>query len=636
MSLFEALGLNPELVKAVTEMGFTTPTPIQEKVIPYLVQTPGDLVGLAQTGTGKTAAFGLPLLNQVDTHARVPQAIVICPTRELCLQITKDLEAFSKHMKGLRVLAVYGGSSIQNQISALRQGVQVIVGTPGRLNDLIDRNVLRLSEVGIAVLDEADEMLNMGFRDAIETILATTPEDKVTWLFSATMPKEVAKIAERFMVNPFRISAGGENKTASNIEHVYYEVQMRDRYAALRRIIDVNPNFYGIIFCRTRSETQEVADRLIRDGYAADSLHGDLSQAQRDYVMKRYRSRTLQMLVATDVAARGIDVDDITHVIHYSIPDELEVYTHRSGRTARAGKSGISALLIGAREKRKIRDLERIVGQPIKFMLVPGAKDVVAQQAMGSVQKILDQPEDVTFLGPILPQILEKFENMEKEELIVRFLNLMLSERLNEYKNGSDLNSGSGDRDRSNNRDQNFIRYFVNMGSLDGFEKADMLRYCCEMLKVDRGAIGRIDVQNAFSFVEVATLTTEQVLAAMNGRKYRGRSVEVSIAEQQEPKRSGFGGGKSKSRDEGSGFKKDPYKKKDGFRKEGGSGFKKEGGFKKDGFKKDYDRKDSGKKESFGKKKTGAGSRSGFSVVSEGSGKKREAGRYQEFSKKKR
>lgn len=630
MSLFEALGLKPELVKAVTEMGFTAPTPIQEKVIPYLIQTPGDLVGLAQTGTGKTAAFGLPLLHHVDSHARVPQAIVICPTRELCLQITKDLEDFSRNMKGLRILAVYGGSSIQNQISALRQGVQVIVGTPGRLNDLIDRNVLRLSEVGIAVLDEADEMLNMGFRDAIDTILATTPEDKVTWLFSATMPKEVAKIAERFMVNPFRISAGGENKTASNIEHVYYEVQMRDRYAALRRIIDVNPNFYGIIFCRTRSETQEVADRLIRDGYQADSLHGDLSQAQRDYVMKRYRSRTLQMLVATDVAARGIDVDDITHVIHYSIPDELEVYTHRSGRTARAGKSGVSALLIGPREKRKIRDLERIIGQPLKFMLVPGAKDVVAQQAMGSVKKILEQPEDVTFLGPILPQILEQFEGIEKEELIVRFLNLMLNERLNEYKNGSDLNSGSGDR--GNPRDQAFTRYFINMGSLDGFQKADMLRYCCEMLKVDRQAIGRIDVQNAFSFVEVATLTTEKVLEAMNGRKYRGRSVEVSVAEQQEPRRSGGSYGDRKSRDEGSGFKKDPYKKKDGFKKDG---FKKDG-YKKDGFKKDYDRKDSGKKESFGKKKTGTGSRSGFSVVAEGSGKKREAGRYQEFSKKKK
>jgi len=587
MSLFEELGLRPELVAAVTGMGFTQPTPIQQQAIPALLTEPRDLVGLAQTGTGKTAAFGLPLLHHLDLAERTPQALILCPTRELCLQITADLRTFGSQLKGLRVASVYGGASVSAQIAELRQGAQVVVGTPGRLIDLIERRALKLGEVKIAVLDEADEMLSMGFVDDIERILSETPEEKVTWLFSATMPAQVERIAARFMSDPIRLKSAGTNKTADNIDHQYYVVHARDRYPALRRIIDHHPGFYGIVFCRTRMGTQELAERLIRDGYTADALHGDLSQAQRDFVMKRYRSRTLQLLVATDVAARGIDVDDVTHVIHYELPDEPEVYTHRSGRTARAGKSGISALIVGMKETGRLRDIERVVGKKLTRVQVPSGAQVCARQASVLVDKVLAEPEDPASFAAMLPVVTEALSILERDELIERFMALLLSERLAAYKDAPDLNVGSKNASVPESRGD-FTRYFISLGRLDGMYKADILRYFCEMLGTDRHSIGRIDVQQSFSFVEISGIPQEQVLAAFENRKYRGRPVRVNLSESQ-GERPAFRGkkpygdkpfGKSKYRKEDGGSK---YRKEDGgYQKENGSYRKKESFYKKD------------------------------------------------------
>ncbi len=415
MTTFSELGLKPELATAVAELGFENPTPIQEQAIPALLQNPSDLVGLARTGTGKTAAFGLPLLHFIDPDMKFPQALVLCPTRELCIQISNDLKTFAKHLRGVSILPVYGGSSISMQIKELRRGIQVIVGTPGRLNDMIERGALKLGEVQTVVLDEADEMLNMGFREAIDTILAETPKEKKTWLFSATMPDGVARIARSYMHDPITLSIKGVAQGESKIDHFYCVVHARDRYTALRRIIDAHPDIYGIVFCRTKMETQEVADHLIRDGYTADAIHGDLSQQQRDHVMKRFRSRTLQMLVATDVAARGIDVDDVTHVLHYQLPDEPESYTHRSGRTGRAGKDGVSILFMHAKETGRLRVIERIIGKKLIYLPVPAGVDVVKNQLLAFAVKLRNvetnnviTPEHMTLLKEAMGEMTQE------------------------------------------------------------------------------------------------------------------------------------------------------------------------------------------------------------------------------------
>ncbi|TND08997.1 MAG: DNA/RNA helicase [Bacteroidetes bacterium] len=604
MNLFEALGLKPELVTAVTELGFAQPTPIQQQAIPALLEDSRDLVATAQTGTGKTAAFGLPLLHRIDEHSKHSQALILCPTRELCLQITKDLRDYAKHIRGLHIVPVYGGASISVQLSELRRGAQVVVGTPGRMLDIIGRKGIKLGEVSTVVLDEADEMLSMGFRDDIEEILSETSEEKNTWLFSATMPREVRAIAERFMSDPLRLSAGEVNKAAENISHQYYVVHSRDRYPALRRIIDYHPGLYGIVFCRTKAETQEIADHLIRDGYTADALHGDLSQAQRDFVMKRFRSRTVMLLVATDVAARGIDVDQISHVIHYSLPDEPEVYTHRSGRTARAGHSGISAVIVGMKEMSRVRQIEKIISKRMERVMVPGAQEICAQQAVALIDKLMEEPEHASAIATILPSAISTLAEVEKEELIERMLLLLLGERLKVYQNAPDLNvvtgsSAKGQKEGHAHPQGDFKRFFISLGRMDGFEKADMLRYFCEMLKTDRSAIGRMDIQNSFSFVEVAGINIPEVLSAFENKNYRGRAVRVDLSEKREDE-GGFrkkdfhgkkGGKDFYPKREGKGFypKKNgekSYGKKSGGGYQGNTGEKKSYGDRPDKFRK--------------------------------------------------
>jgi ATP-dependent RNA helicase DeaD len=447
MNNFEELNLNAELISAITELGFVKPTPIQELVIPVLLESARDLVGLAQTGTGKTAAFGLPMLQKVDTNNKQTQGLILSPTRELCIQIAKDLKSYSKNNKNIRVTAVYGGSSIETQITELRKGSHIVVGTPGRTLDLINRKRLKVGSIDTVVLDEADEMLSMGFKEDLNSILEETPDSKQTLLFSATMPAEITRIARKFMNNPVELSAGDKKTTAVNVKHVYYEVQARDRYEALKRIADVNPNIYGIIFCRTRRETKEIADKLIQDGYNADSLHGDLSQAQRDSVMSKFRSKHMQLLVATDVAARGLDVNDLTHVINYNLPDENELYVHRSGRTGRAGKSGISLSILHMREKHKLRSVENIIGKKFEKKLVPSGKEICEKQLFNLVEKMEKVEIDESQITPFLDVIYKKLEWLSREDLIKKFLSLEFNRFLSYYKNAKDLNKSVDSRD---------------------------------------------------------------------------------------------------------------------------------------------------------------------------------------------
>ena len=447
---FEELGLKSEVLKSLTELGFTAPTPIQEKAIPYLLQEDCDFVGLAQTGTGKTAAFGLPLINNIDTKARLPQGLIICPTRELCLQITKDLEVFSKYVD-CSIVPVYGGTDIRKQITDVKKGVSIIVATPGRLMDLINRKVVQLSQVRYVILDEADEMLNMGFKEDIDGILETTPIEKNVWLFSATMPSEVARIAKTYMHDPLEVSIGHKNQSNENIDHIYYQVKEKDRYEAVKRLIDFNPNIYGLIFCRTRNETATVAEKLSRDGYNAEPLHGDLTQAMRDRVMDRFRSKELQILVATDVAARGLDIENITHVINYNLPDDIENYTHRSGRTARAGRKGESLVLINTREMMKIKAIERQMRTTFTVGTVPEAEEICEIQLMKLINKTIATEVREKDIEKFMPQILAAFEDLSKEEVIKRFVSTEFNRFIEYYQRAGDLNvsGGRGSDDRS-------------------------------------------------------------------------------------------------------------------------------------------------------------------------------------------
>jgi ATP-dependent RNA helicase DeaD len=545
---FQELGLNSDLLKAVTDLGFENPTPIQEQTIPLLSKQKTDLVALAQTGTGKTAAFGLPMLSMIDLNNRNSQALILAPTRELCVQITNDIKNYSKYLKNFAVTAIYGGARIDGQIKDIKRGVQVIVATPGRLIDMIERRVINLNTVKVVILDEADEMLNMGFKDDLDTILKETPQEKNTWLFSATMPREVERIARTYMEKPVELTTGKRNEGADNLSHVYYVVSPRDRYLALKRIVDYYPEIFGIVFCRTKAETQEVADSLIKDGYSADALHGDLSQSQRDFVMKRFRSHTLQMLVATDVAARGIDVSDVTHVINYNLPEDVENYTHRTGRTARAGKSGIAIAIITPKDMGKIKDIERIIKKKFERKDVPNGLDVCEKQLFHLVSKLHDVEVKDAEIETFLPAIYEELKDLSKEELIKRFISEEFNRFHEYYDNAPDLNivKGSVDGAFGNSRT---TRFFVNMGQLDGFNIHSLKDFLAENVKLHQRMIFNVDVKSSFSFFETESKFVDNFLALNNQDiEFNNRKVsfEVSNRKMKEGRSSdGDRGGKS-------------------------------------------------------------------------------------------
>ncbi|MGJ8550184.1 DEAD/DEAH box helicase [Winogradskyella wichelsiae] len=547
MSTFQELGLNEDLLKGITDLGFEKPSEVQEKAIPLLLEEDIDLVALAQTGTGKTAAFGFPMLQKIDIASRTTQGLILSPTRELCLQITNELKAYGKHCKGLNVVAIYGGSSISDQARAVKRGAQIIVATPGRMKDMISRRMVDISKIQYSVLDEADEMLNMGFKEDITDILSHTPEEKNTWLFSATMPKEVATIAKKFMDNPTEITVGNKNESTSNVTHEYYLVNARDRYQALKRLADANPDIFSVIFCRTKRDTQKVAENLIEDGYSAGALHGDLSQNQRDLVMKSFRNNQIQMLVATDVAARGIDVDDITHVINYQLPDEPEIYTHRSGRTGRAGKTGISMVIVSKSEVRKIKGIERIIKKEFEKKEIPSGVDIVEVQLMSLANKI-HTTETNHEIDKHLESINELFADTDKEELIKKFFSVEFNRFFNYYQKSKDLGTvASRDSDRDGGRDydkqSNDSRYFINVGSKDGFDWMKLKDFLKEQLELGRDDVFKVDVKESFSFFNTEKGLQEKVLAFFTDFKYEGRYVNVEVSEDKGRSRGGRSGG---------------------------------------------------------------------------------------------
>ena len=527
MTTFQELGLSKAVLSAIADLGFENPTPIQEQAIPHMLTGTTDVVALAQTGTGKTAAFGIPLLELLDFNNKKTQAFILAPTRELCVQISKDLQRFATHMHNANIVAVYGGASIETQIREIRRGAQILVGTPGRTVDLIERGVIDLSAVDFVVLDEADEMLHMGFKDDLDAILSETPEEKQTWLFSATMPQEVARIAKNYMNNPIEITVGNRNSGNENIEHVYYVTHQRDKYLALKRLADYYPDIFAIVFCRTKAETQQVADALIKDGYNADALHGDLSQAQRDHVMKRYRNRTLQMLVATDVAARGIDVNDVTHVINYNLPDEIENYTHRSGRTARAGKKGTSIVLINMKENFRIKQIEKIIKTTFTKGALPSPVDVCEKQLIHLVNRVKDTEVNEESIGKYLPSVYESFESFSKEDVIQHFISTEFNRFLEYYKNAPDLNVDEK-RGESRGTNSGVVKMYINLGKKDQFTFNTLKTFIAESAEVSETEIPWSDLKDTFSLFEVRTSSYDKVLDAMNnGVKYRGRTVRV-------------------------------------------------------------------------------------------------------------
>ena len=566
MKTFEELGVSSDIRKAIEEMGYESPMPVQEEVIPYLLGNGNDVVALAQTGTGKTAAFGLPLIQKIDVTRRIPQALILCPTRELCLQIAGDLTDYSKYITDLKILPVYGGSSIESQIRSLKQGVHIIVATPGRLIDLIERKVANLATIRDVVMDEADEMLNMGFTDSINAILEKVPEDRNTLMFSATMSPEISRIAKTYLHNAKEITIGIKNEGSKNVNHIAYIIHAKDKYLALKRVVDYYPQIYGIIFCRTRKETQEIADKLIQDGYNADSLHGELSQAQRDLVMQKFRQRHLQLLVATDVAARGLDVNDLTHVINYGLPDDTESYTHRSGRTGRAGKTGISIAIINLREKGKMREIERIIKKQFTIGTLPTGKEICEQQLI----KVIDDIEKVKVneeeIETFLPGIYRKFEWLSKEDLIKRVVSMEFNRFLEYYKNAPEIEQpkngdkkgepkerkerGTDKEKVSRKAEKGYTRLFLNMGKSDGFYANQIIELINRNLKKERIQIGRIDLMQNFSFFEIAEAQAPMVIKALNKVVLNGgRKVIVEVAGENNGKSDKSG--KKRSRKEG-------------------------------------------------------------------------------------
>ncbi|MBI1769973.1 MAG: DEAD/DEAH box helicase [Bacteroidetes bacterium] len=554
MKSFDALGLSGELVESIRQLGFETPTPIQEKAIPILLQGDTDLVGLAQTGTGKTAAFGLPLIQLVDEKNRSTQALIVAPTRELSVQITSDLERFMVKVKRLNIVTVYGGASISDQIRKVRQGAQIIVATPGRLIDLLSRKVVDLTHIQFVVLDEADEMLNMGFKEDIDDILSTTPDSKKVWLFSATMPREVREIASNYMSNPKELTMEGRQSGNENIDHQFVVVDDRDKYLALKRFVDYTPDIFGVIFCRTKVDTQKIAEHLIKDGYNADSLHGDLTQAQRDRVMKNFKNKTLQILVATDVAARGIDVNNITHVIHMNMPDEMEFYTHRSGRTARAGKKGISLAIVSKKEVGRISQVEKSLKRKFTKMLVPTGDEVCQQKIVGLVHKVRHVEVNEEEIDSFLPEVYHELKDLSKEDIIKRFASIEFNRFLEYYRDARDLNKsekktffddgGSGSEGAYSTGD----RIFINIGKMDGLEKGTLLAMICDYGDVRKDKVGKIDLKGAYSFFEVEKEFTDQIMKGFEGVEVRGRKVrlEMTGGRRERSSDNGDGGGKKR------------------------------------------------------------------------------------------
>ena len=544
MTSFTETGLQQEILDAVHELGFETPTPIQAKTIPHLLSSNQDLMAFAQTGTGKTAAFGLPAIHLTEIEDKSTQTLVLCPTRELCMQITKDLTSYSKYLNNLNVVAVYGGASIETQIRALKKGAQIVVATPGRAKDLILRKKLILGNVERVVLDEADEMLSMGFKEDIDEILASTPDTKQISLFSATMSKEVVGITKKFMDHPVELSVAAKNTGAENVEHLYYMVHSKDRYEVLKRIADMNPSIYGIVFCRTRRETSEVAGKLMNDGYNADALHGDLSQAQRDEVMGRFRQGQLQLLVATDVAARGLDVTDLTHIINYNLPDEKETYTHRSGRTGRAGKNGISIAIIHTRETGKLKEIAKKTGITFKKAVVPGGKEICQKQLFSLIDKIENVEVDEKQIEPFLPAIYSKLAWLDREELIKHFVSAEFNRFLSYYKNARDLNVLEKERERSGQKERksrsergprrnvSFERLFISAGSKNRMNPGRLIGMINEGLDSSAAEIGRIEILNNFSFVEVENNHAAAVIKALNGNTFDGNRLQVEISKE--------------------------------------------------------------------------------------------------------
>ncbi|WP_299053194.1 DEAD/DEAH box helicase [uncultured Polaribacter sp.] len=555
MSTFLELGLKEPINRALTDLGYEKPTVIQEKAIPQIISSTDDLKAFAQTGTGKTAAFSLPILELIDESNSNVQAIILSPTRELAVQIGKNIEDFCKYLKNIKVTTVYGGANMDTQIRSLKRGSQIVVGTPGRTVDLINRRALKLGNVQWLVLDEADEMLNMGFKDELDAVLEATPNTKQTLLFSATFPREVEAIARNYMTNPVEVASGEKNSGSENVTHEYYSVTERTRYPALKRIADLNPDIYAIIFCRTRRETQEVADNLIRDGYSADSLHGDLSQGQRDSVMGKFRKKTIKILVATDVAARGLDVNELTHVLNHKLPDQIENYTHRSGRTGRAGNKGISIVLVNGKEKGKLRQIERIIKKKFIEGKVPSGKEIVQNQLMNLIDKVQNTEVNESEMSEFLPNIYEKLESLDREELIKKFVSLEFNTMLKYYENSKDLNDlSSRDNSRARSTDENMTRFFINIGRKDNLNPGKLIGLINEQNIGDKIEIGAIDILDTFSFFEIDKNYEDKTLEAFleNQPDFDGRSVNVEITKKE---RSG-GGGRRGGRK--------PFGKKDG------------------------------------------------------------------------
>jgi ATP-dependent RNA helicase DeaD len=563
---FAEIGINEQLVKSVTELGYTHATEIQERAIPVLISGTKDFIGLAQTGTGKTAAFGLPLLQLIKTANKYPQALVVCPTRELCMQIVNELNLFKKHVTGLQVLAVYGGTSISMQIRDLKRGVQVIVATPGRLIDLIERKAINLEQIEYVVLDEADEMLNMGFQEDIEFILKNTPNRESIWLFSATMPTEIKKVSKRYMKEPVEVTIGKVNATNKSIDHQYYVTSAQYRYETLKRIIDFNPGIYGIIFTRTKADAQDVSARLTREGYDIDAIHGDLTQQQRDRVMGQFRDKTLQLLIATDVAARGIDVKGITHVINFELPDDVEVYTHRSGRTGRAGSQGVCISIVHARETYRLRQIENINKSTFHKLDIPSGKDVCRKQFFHVMDKLMSTDVSHGDYETYVPMLAEKFADMTKEEILKRVAALEFNRFLSYYENAPDLNLRAAEKNgrrepmqqQDRNRDrgrQEFAggdrgdrggdrggraqsrgtagatRLFVNLGTKDGFYKASFLQFILDMSDLKKDVLGRIDMRDMNSWIEIEAGSAKKMISSLDGKNYKGRRIRMNDAD---------------------------------------------------------------------------------------------------------
>lgn len=613
MKNFEELGVSGDIRRAIEEMGFTEPMPVQEKVIPFLLGEGNDVVALAQTGTGKTAAFGLPIVQKVDVKNRVPQSLILSPTRELCLQIAGDLSDYSKYVDGLKVLPVYGGSSIESQIRSLKRGVHIIVATPGRLIDLMSRGVVSLKTVKNVIMDEADEMLNMGFTDSINEILADIPKDRNTLLFSATMSPEISRISKKYLNDATEITIGGKNESTNNVEHVSYLVNARDKYAALKRIADFYPQIYGIIFCRTRRETQEIADKLMQDGYNADALHGELSQAQRDVVMQKFRIKNLQILVATDVAARGLDVNNLTHVINYGLPDDIESYTHRSGRTGRAGRTGTSIAIINMREKGKLRQIERTIKKQFKVGELPSGQNICEQQLL----KVIDDIEKVQVnedeIEKFMPEITRKLEWLSREDIIKRMVSTEFNRFLEYYQNQPELllPADRGERSRrDNNRNtaEGFTRLFINLGKVDGCFPRQLMELINSNTK-QRVELGDISIMKSFSFFEVEESKVSHVLEVLNDATFRDRKVSVEVAsdsnsgsDSRQGSRRRSGGGSSNRRDFGN---RSGYGSRGG-NSRGGSSY---GGSRRSSSRGGNDRNDRGGKRSGGAKSSSKPSR---------------------------